>query len=304
MTQNRPTLQDGLVIANFGNHIAVENAQGDIHCCVARKKVGTVICGDQVRWSPQNEGLGAIVDVLPRTSILSRPDRRNKLKPVCANVSQLAIVNAIPSSDNNTNTRLLDQYLVASELSGIEAIIVINKADLINSNRLTDLKAQLRRYSDLGYPVIFSSATTQVGMSELRNRLHHKRSVLVGESGVGKSSLINILIPDLDIRIGALSSASGKGRHTTTTTTLYHLACGGEIIDSPGVREFGLWHITAPELEDGFKEFREYKGRCKYRNCKHIGEDGCAIAMAVDEGKIDPNRLSSYREIMNSLCQY
>ncbi len=304
MTRNKPVLLDGLVIANFGNHIAVENAQGDIHCCVARKKAGSVICGDRVKWSLQNEGLGAIFDVLPRTSVLSRPDRREKLKPVCANVSQLVVVNTVPSSGEMPNTRLLDQYLVAAELSGIEPVIVMNKADLADSNRLAGLMAHLTRYSDIGYPIVFTSTVTHTGLSQLCDRLYHKRSVLTGESGVGKSSLINILIPDLDIRIGAISSASGKGRHTTTTTTLYHLACGGEIIDSPGVREFGLWHIAVPELEDGFKEFREYKGRCKYRNCRHIGENGCAIAIAVEEGVIDQDRLSSYRTIMSSLCRH
>ncbi len=291
------------MIANFGRTVSVEDADGAMHSCVVRKKAGPAICGDRVKWVAQESGRGAIVEVLPRRSILSRPDRREKLKPLCANVDQLVIVSSVPLSER-FNTRLLDQYLVAAELTGIDALIAMNKTDLADKATLAELRSQLKPYSDMGYPIVFTSTLTRRGLPQLRDRLHGNCSVLAGESGVGKSSLIKLLIPDLDIRIGALSEASGKGRHTTTTTMLYHLEGGGEIIDSPGVREFGLWHITAPELEDGFKEFRELQGHCRYRNCRHIGEEGCAIAHAAETGHIDPGRLSSYRAIMNSLCRY
>lgn len=303
MTSFRDAPGEGLVIANFGRTAAVEDAAGNIHNCVVRKKAGTVICGDRVKWVDQSSGHGTIVEVLPRTTILSRPDRREKLKPLCANVDQLVAVSSALSA-GKFNTRLLDQYLVAAELTGTDTLIAVNKTDLVDEDTLAALEDQLKPYNGMGYPVVLTSTVTQKGLPELCDRLHDKCSVLAGESGVGKSSLIKLLIPDLDIRIGALSEASGKGRHTTTTTTLYHLEGGGDIIDSPGVREFGLWHITAPELEDGFREFRELKGRCRYRNCRHIGEEGCAIADAVGQGRIHPERLASYRAIMTSLCRY
>ena len=303
MTPSREAPREGLVIANFGRTAAVEDDAGHLHQCVVRKKAGTVVCGDRVRWVEQPGGHGAIEKILPRRSLLSRPDRRERLKPLCANVDQLVIVSSAPPAER-LDTRLLDRYLVAAELTGIDALIVVNKIDLVDEAAMSRLQAQLKAYETIGYAIVYTSTVTGEGMPRLRRGLQARCSVLAGESGVGKSSLIKLLIPDLDIRIGALSEASGKGRHTTTTTTLYHLKDGGEIIDSPGVREFGLWHITAPELEDGFREFHELKGQCRFRNCRHIGEDGCAIEAAVSAGRIAPERLASYREIMSSLCRY
>ncbi|HFQ91619.1 MAG TPA: ribosome small subunit-dependent GTPase A [Chromatiales bacterium] len=303
MTPRREDPRLGLVIANFGRTAAVEDDAGNLYQCVVRKKAGTAVCGDRVRWTRQPGGHGAIIEILPRRSLLSRPGRHGKLKPLCANVEQLVIV-CCPPSTGPLDTRLLDQYLVAAELTDTAAVIVVNKADLADDITKSRLRTQLKTYEAIGYPVVFTSARTGDGLARLRDRLRKCCSVLTGESGVGKSSLIKRLIPDLDIRIGALSAASGKGRHTTTTTTLYHLKDGGDIIDSPGVREFGLWHITAPELENGFREFKALKGRCKYRNCRHVGEDGCAIEAAVVEGLIDPARLDSYRAIMSVLCRY
>ncbi len=299
----------GLVIARHGAHVTVEDESGRLQECVTRKKGAPVVCGDRVLWAPSSSGYCVIERVLPRRSLLSRPDQRGRLKPICANVDQLLIVNALTAqqarnamaAERLINLDLLDRYLVAAELIEARAVIVVNKIDLAAPASLEALAAALACYEKMDYPLLFTSTISNTGMTALREQLAHHTSVLVGESGAGKSSLIQALLPDLEIRIGAISAASGKGRHTTTTTTLYHLPGGGDLIDSPGVRDFSLWHIEESELLQGFRDFRPWLGQCRFRNCRHNGEAGCAIAAAAEEGKICRRRLESYRAILASL---
>jgi ribosome biogenesis GTPase len=156
------------------------------------------------------------------------------------------------------------------------------------------------RYRKIGYRVMLTSTIDGTGIEELQRTLQHTTSVVAGESGVGKSSLIDILLPEQDLTVGALSESSGLGRHTTSVTTLFHLPHGGHIIDSPGVREFRLWRVAPDQLARGFVEFGAYLGRCRYRDCRHGGDAGCAIAAAVDEGAVDAQRLANYRHLLEA----
>lgn len=291
-------LQDGLVVARFGQTFAIENAQGQIHRCRARKKLSHLVCGDRVRWRAQTSGDGAIEELMPRDTLLARPDSRGREKAIAANIDLMVVVSAIQPA---FNPGLLDRYLAAAELIGVDALIVLNKIELADSTQGEELDSQLAVYTRAGYKVIRTSATRQHGCDELINALNHHTSVLVGQSGVGKSSLVNALLPDVDARVGAISESTGKGTHTTSAAWLYHLPQGGELIDSPGVREFGLWQVQARELSRGFREFREYAAQCRFNDCLHNGEPGCAVAAAVTAGAIDKTRLASYSRILESL---
>ncbi len=301
----------GLVIANHGQTLLVETADGKVVHCVARKMAGAVICGDQVEWVAQAHGPAVVSGILPRGTLLSRPDPRGKPKLLCANIDQILVTGAIPhrSADDDDDARtllkhdLIDNYLVAAELLGIEAIIVINKIDLADTDRRTQLDAQLAPYRATGYRIISTSAIMDDGLDALRALLHGHRSVVVGESGVGKSSLIDALVPGHEIRIGELSRVGGKGRHTTTVSMLFHLPGGGDIIDSPGVREFRLWPVKAGELAQGFREFRGHLEHCRYRDCRHSDEPGCAINAAADQGLISRARVESYRALLDSFSE-
>jgi ribosome biogenesis GTPase len=298
----------GLVIANYGQSLLVEASDGTTCACVARKSAGQPVCGDRVRWQAAREpGHGAIIAIEPRRSLLARPDARGKAKPLCANVDQLVVVSAAPAqtaagaATPGINHSLLDHYLVTAELLGLDALLIVNKCDLAGEPLMMKLREESAGYRDAGYATHFLSARTRQGLPDLDAVLHGKTSVFVGESGVGKSSLLQALLPDRAIRVGALSETGGKGRHTTTSTLLFHLPHGGDIIDSPGVREFRLWQISPAELARGFREFEPFLGQCRFRDCRHDGEPGCAVALGHDKGKISRLRLDSYRSILHSL---
>ena len=184
---------------------------------------------------------------------------------------------------------------------GITPLLLLNKADLIDAQNQGALDALLAVYRTLGYPLMEVSAHDGAGMDSLKARLDGHVSVFVGQSGVGKSSLVNSLLPGVDTRVGALSELTGKGTHTTTTARLFHFPGGGELIDSPGIREFGLGHVSRGDVEAGFIEFQELLGHCRFRDCKHDREPGCALLKALEQGRIQPQRMASYRHIISSL---
>ncbi|MEE3157484.1 MAG: small ribosomal subunit biogenesis GTPase RsgA [Pseudomonadota bacterium] len=295
--------QPGLVIAHFGVQVDVEATSGEfagqIRRCYRRANLPSLVTGDQVVWRADNQQGGVIVAQQPRQTELCRPDQRGQLKPVAANVDRLIIVFA-PLPTPYTN--LIDRYLVAAEQAGLEPLLVMNKSDLLHdSAEAPELLQWLQDYSRLGYRTLLLSAGEGNGLDQLRGELQGHTSVFVGQSGVGKSSLINALLPGQDLRVGALSESTGKGTHTTTTARLFHFPDGGDLIDSPGIREFGLTHISHDELLEGFIEFRPLLGLCRFRDCQHLHEPGCALLQAVDSGEISTVRMASYRHILSTL---
>ena len=290
--------QEGLVVAHYGTQVAVESSPGKASRCHLRANLDSLVTGDRVVWC-EGDPTGVVVAQLQRDSLLSRPDSQGRLKPVAANIDQVLVVIA-PYPEPHAN--LIDRYLVAAEVVGMEPVIVLNKTDLLAEDAALkqQMDALLESYPGLGYRVLRTSSK-QGGLDELHEALSERTSIFVGQSGVGKSSLVNVLLPDADLRVGALSENTLKGTHTTTTAQLFHLDCGGTLIDSPGIREFGLWHMTRDEVEGGFKEFRPVLGSCKFRDCRHEQEPGCALLAAVESGEISERRLASFRHIVASL---
>ena len=296
--------QSGLVIAHFGVLIEVEALDGEqagqVFRCNRRSNLPALVTGDRVVWRPGNQQNGVIVALLPRHSELCRPDMRGQLKPVAANIDQIVIVFA-PLPHPHAN--LIDRYLIAAEHAGIRPLLLLNKADLLDEHNSAHIDRLLATYRQLDYPLLEVSAQDGAGMDELRQRLDDRVSVFVGQSGVGKSSLVNSLLPGIDTRVGALSEQTGKGTHTTTTARLFHFPNGGELVDSPGIREFGLGHVSRQTIEEGFIEFRPLLGHCRFRDCKHDREPGCALLAALADGRIQEQRMHSYRHIIASLPQ-
>lgn len=286
--------QTGLVVANYGQALVIEDHQGDLYHCAVRQNLGAIACGDRVIWQALEDNKGIVVAVQPRRSLLCRPDYSGRVKPVAANLDQIAIVVA-PRPE--FNEFLIDRYLVAIAGMGSEPLIVVNKIDLLDSQARTALEERLSTYRHIGCTVLFASSRSARGLDALGDRLGGCLSILVGQSGVGKSSLVQALLPNRDIRIQALSQATGLGTHTTTTATLYHLPQGGDLIDSPGVRSFELGDLQAEDVDRGFIEFISYLGHCRFSNCSHTVEPGCALKEAVKCGEIDPRRLASYHQL-------
>ena len=295
--------QEGLVISHFGSQVDIEAIDGSnkglIKRCHMRANLGSIVTGDRVVWR-DGDPIGVVVANLPRQSLLSRPNPQGELRPVAANIDTIVITIA-PKPTPYAN--LIDRYLVAAESVEIEPVILLNKMDLVDDDNREDLEQMLQSYEALGYRTLRASTKTDHGLEPLKNNLDNRISVFVGQSGVGKSSLINVLLPGVDIRVGALSENTLKGTHTTTTARLYHFPDGGDLIDSPGIREFGLWHIDRFTLLDGFREFRPFLGHCRFRDCSHEQEPGCALQQALRDGHISPERMASYRNILFSLEQ-
>lgn len=289
--------QPGRIITRYGAQADIENNDQQIFRCLLRQNLPSPVCGDRVVWQESSDQTGVVVAIEPRQTLLERPDADNQIKPVAANISQILVVAAPPPA---LDIDLINSYIVAAENSGITPVLVINKIDLLNDRSLNKLESRLKIYSEIGYTVIYSSCKQSRGLEDLENHLQGQTSILVGQSGVGKSSLIQKLLPGEELRVGALSESSGLGRHTTTTTRLYHFPRGGELIDSPGVRSFHLWHVSNHELTNGFIEFRPYLGYCKFSDCLHRIEPDCAIREAVDNGHISQDRFDSYQRILAS----
>ncbi|MBT8069263.1 MAG: ribosome small subunit-dependent GTPase A [Gammaproteobacteria bacterium] len=290
---------DALVLVSYGGHGVVLLPDGERKPCKFRRKVGRPYCGDRVEVA-QADGDSLVVEsILPRKNNFVRADDRGRQQVIAANLDQVLIVVAtrpLPSRD------LMERYLLAVHSLGIEPVIVYNKTDLAVAADETAagalVLAHMPDYEALGYTIVKTSCKTEPGIAGLHELLRNRTSILVGQSGVGKSSLINQLLPDMDIQTGALSTATGKGTHTTTSTMLYEIPGGGYLIDSPGVWEFGLWKLDNQQLESGFIEFKPWLGQCRFNNCIHASEPGCAVKQAVDQGRIREWRYQSYLRLL------
>lgn len=284
---------------SYGGQGVVLLQDGERKQCKFRRNVGRPYCGDRVLVAQADETSLVVERVLPRDNEFVRTDDRQRRHIIAANLDQVLIVVAtspLPSLD------LMERYLLAVHSLGIEPVIVFNKTDLQVAPDETangvQVLAHMPDYEALGYTVIRTSCKTAPGITGLRSILKDRTSILVGQSGVGKSSLINQLIPDLQIQTGELSGATGKGTHTTTSTMLYQLTDGGYLIDSPGVWEYGIWKLENDELSTGFVEFKPWLGQCRFNNCLHASEPGCAIKQAVADDLIQDWRYQSYLRLL------
>jgi len=290
---------EALVLVSYGGQGVVLLPDGERKRCKFRRKVGRPFCGDRVLVGRADDVSLVVDSILPRDNYFVRADERQRQHIIAANLDQVLIVVAaapLPSRD------LMERYILAVHSLGIEPIIVLNKTDLEVAEGETAAGAKVLEhmpdYEALGYTVIRTSCKTAPGITGLQSVLKDRTSILVGQSGVGKSSLINQLLPDLDIQTGALSTATGKGTHTTTSTMLYQFTGGGYLIDSPGVWEYGIWKLDNDELAAGFIEFKPWLGKCRFNDCVHNTEPDCAIKQAVTDGLIREWRYQSYLRLL------
>ncbi len=294
--------EEGRVIGRFGQHADIENVNGEVSRCNIRRNIQSVVVGDQVIYRPGNgdntASKGVIEVIQERKSVLSRPDYYDGIKPIAANIEQIIIVSSIlPALSLN----IIDRYLVAAEDVMIPPVLLINKIELLSDEEREEVERSLSVYKDIGYRVILTSCKTREGIDELTSILKDCVSIFVGQSGVGKSSIVNQLLPDADELTNEVSTLSGLGQHTTTASKLLRFEAGGDLIDSPGVREFALWHLPHERVAWGFIEFREFLGSCKFRDCKHGNDPGCALRAAVEDGKIAACRFDNYHRILVSM---
>lgn len=285
-------------------HVWCEELGQDLLCTLrgrlrkeTQKATNILAVGDRVHLSivDEEQDQGVIEEIYPRTTKLSRkhPGPGRKLEQIlAANVDQAVIVMACHKPDYNPNR--LDRHLIAALQGGLKPIICLSKCDLPEAD---EARQALERYVQLGYAVLYTSTVTGEGLDQLRELLAHKISAFVGSSGVGKSSLINTMDPELHLRTREIRERFYKGKHTTTAAELLRLPWGALVVDTPGLREFGLWESKQRDLDEHFEEFGEFAGDCRYGNCTHTHEPGCAVKQAVDMGEIDAQRYGNYLKL-------
>ena len=278
----------GIVITRYGQRQLVEDENGIVFQSVSRQNIGFSVAGDKILFQKTKHDDAIVTAIYPRDNELKRQD-----KLIAANIDQLWLVVAI---EPHYEFELIDRYLIMAENSNLPIGIIVNKIELLG--KAGDTENDFLHYQSLGYDVHFISVKNQTNLDFLKEQLVNKSHIFLGQSGVGKSSLINSLIPDLQLRVNEISSKSKLGKHTTTNTTIYHIPSGGDLIDSPGVREFQLDSLTELEIKSGFKEFRALSDACRFRDCRHINEPNCAVKESLNQGKINPNRYQSYLNIL------
>lgn len=300
-TDSLGEIQPGLVITNFGKRLLIEADDGQLYRCAVRQHLGKLVAGDRVSWQTDREPhTGVVVSAEARKQELSRPGFRGQKRMVAANIDWLGIVSAI---EPGVHPDMIDRYLVAAYQLKLPVLILINKIDLIQSDEQWQILTELLQpYVDMGLEILPISASQGHGMDELRQHIRQKNSVFVGPSGAGKSSLIQTLIPDIEIKTNQLSESTGLGKHTTTNSILYHLPtqngeASGNIIDSPGVRQFSPTPVELHELEQCYPDFEPFLGHCKYHNCTHTIEPKCAIKDAVEAGQLPYSRFQSFQRL-------
>ena len=280
----------GRVVARYRRHCLVETGDDRrIACQISRRSLNPVV-GDEVEWQSDSDDTGIVNDILPRHSELTRINNRGAPEVAAANLTQLVVVLAVkPVPD----WFLLDRYLASAELSALKSVIVFNKVDLAEAPSQV-----LDDYRDLTNAICTASAKRMENLDALCAQMRDQRSAMIGQSGVGKSSLINALLGDSVQEVSALSERSGHGRHTTTTAVLYRLPSGGELIDSPGVRDFAPYIEDPRRVQRGFREITKFSNDCRFDDCAHLAEPGCAVKEAVTDGAIACRRYESYKALL------
>jgi ribosome biogenesis GTPase len=301
---------EGLVIRAQASYYSVHTDEGVILCRLAgrlkyynRTEDGRflyadpVAVGDKVVISTKDLENGTIEDILPAKTVFSRrlPGKAEIEQIVVTNADQMVAVVSAKMPD--INFRFLDRFIILAEAGELDSIVCVNKMDLVTDEGKHQLYRDLEAYKKLNYRVIYTSIITQEGIDELRQALKDHVTVIVGASGVGKSSLLNVIQPGLGLRVAEVSEKTRKGKHTTTYVELFFLDFGGYVADTPGIREVGLWGVPTEYLELYFPEMEPYLGKCKFNDCIHVYEPGCAIKKSVEEGEISPIRYESYMRL-------
>ncbi len=299
--------QAGRVVARFGKQVevvavdALGQPASDAVRCHLRSHLTSLVTGDDVVFQTTADS-AIVVACRSRRNVLERPDQRGIIKAMAANVDQLVIVTALEPAPQS---ELLDRYLAAAEVARIPPLVVINKIDLLQqSEAKRNFLASIKNlYEVIGYKVVETTTQETGGLAELAEHLINKSSVFIGQSGVGKSSLVQSLLPDEKIRVGHLHQQTRLGRHTTSTARLYQYAESGFIIDSPGIRDFGLDQISRSDVEYGFIDIRQFSTQCRFRDCRHRQEPGCAVTDAIEKGRLSRRRLESFHRILETLSR-
>ncbi len=291
------TSHPGTVICSYGKECLVEDEQLTLSVCQLRRSVGRPVCGDHVRIGHDTQSQW-VSEIVARDNEFARGDRRGRPQVIAANVDQALICIApepAPTRD------LVNRYLIACHANHLSAALIINKSDLqTDSDSLYAMIPQVLRDSDI--PVLHCSAHRQIGLDSVLDLIRGQTTILVGQSGVGKSSLINALVPDLDLQTNRISNSTGKGRHTTTSTTLYRTGDTPQtaIIDSPGVWEYGLWQMSTQQIAAGFPDFSPHVSECRFNDCSHRHEPGCALIKAAQSGQVDQSRYNAFLRIIDA----
>jgi ribosome biogenesis GTPase len=293
---DRAAVKRGRVLRVHGLTSTVEAEDGATYTCATRRLLKTlmtaqrhvVAAGDFVLFRPEGAGEGLIERVEPRASVLAR-SIRGRQHVVVANVDQMLIISS--AAEPYVKPNLIDRFIVSAHQGGMRPVVCINKIDLVEPASLAPLVGV---YSQMGYQVLMLSATTGLGIDRLRRVMAGRAGAIVGQSGVGKSSLINAVDPGLQLRTRTVSAETQKGRHTTTTAQLVPLACGGYVVDTPGIRQFQLWDVIPAEVAAYYRDLRPYVDHCRFPNCTHTHESGCAVKDAVADGRLDLRRYESY----------
>lgn len=284
------------VVECYGRRAIVETTTGERHAAVLFGKRQQIVCNDRVRLERQaGSDEWQIVSVEPRQSVISRTDNRGRNEPLAANVTLVAVIVAPePSPD----LYMVDRYLAGAAYAGVKSAVLLNKTDLDDAG-----KALGAEFIQAGYPVISVSALTGTGIPELRDLLHNEVTLMVGQSGVGKSTLCNVLVPETNRPTRALSNATGEGMHTTVSSTLLPLSGGGELVDSPGVRDFAPAPVAEAMIQTGWPEIQAAAAGCRFNDCLHLREPGCAVQAGVASGAISARRYEGYKRLVNLLRQ-
>jgi ribosome biogenesis GTPase len=301
----RDTMVEGIVYKSQGSLYGVKTDEGFLRCWLKGslkqndlRVIDPVAVGDRVMVKPIDNQQGVIEKILPRKSKLSRPDvlTGNWEQCIVVNADQLIIVHSCKSP--KLKLRSIDRYLVMAEVGHLKPIVCINKLDLDDNNRVM---SELKVYGQIGYSTLFTSGVTGEGIGELMKAMKDRISVVVGPSGVGKSTLLNTIQPGLNLRTSEVSLSTNKGKHATSWVELMPLDIGGYVVDTPGLRAVGLWGVTKNNLGSFFPEIKERMSLCRFPNCSHIHEPDCEVKMAVEAGEVNTKRYDSYMRILRSL---